>query len=324
MRRLPRLASELAANLLLSIPHVTTSEQRKAQLRILSFIRCATSFWISGQGALSYPAIVYCLTTTQEFWCGYVLQLAHAEPLVTDCLLAISTLYEHPQFLPSFRRNPYLRAEGGRATAESAQVLHPNVPPPPDKFHSSALMYYNRAIRQFKERVENGSASPLLAISSCALFLCIEVIRDNIFAAFTLINHGVKMLQHYASYIPQDKQAGLFRMVKLMFSRMGVTAAAIGHLLPADDAVRSDGRGQMSTFQSICDARDELFAIMSGSYHYFRSAASYKEAIMRARTYDLQSNKNFTFEGTAAMETMYGATWTQRVRFSRCLLYSTC
>jgi hypothetical protein len=187
-------------------------------------------------------------------------------------------------------------------------------------------MYYNRAIRQFKERVESGSATPLLAISSCALFFCIEVIRDNIFAAFTLINHGVKMLQHYASYIPQDKQAGLFRMVKHMFSRMGVTAAAIGHLLPADDAVRSDGRGQMSTFQSMSDARDELFAIMSGTYDYFRSAASCKEAIIMARTYDPQSNKSFTFEDTTAILTIYGAAyrWTLQVRFSRRLLYSTC
>ena len=216
--------------------------------------------------------------------------------------------------MASFRRNPYSRAEGTSASAERDQVLHPNVPPPPDEFHSSALMHYNRAIRLFKERVESGSATPLLAISSCALFFCIEVIRDNVFAACSLINHGVKMLQHYASSIPQDKQAGLFRMVRLMFSRLGVTAAAIGHHLP-DDASRSDGRRPMSTYQSMSDARDALFDIMSSSYEYFRSAASCKESLMMARTYNPQSNKSFTFEDADMIVTMYGAAyrWTHKV-----------
>lgn len=33
----------------------------------------------------------------KAFWCGSVLQYAQAEPIVLHALLAVSTLYEHPQ-----------------------------------------------------------------------------------------------------------------------------------------------------------------------------------------------------------------------------------
>ena len=161
----------------------------------------------------------------KDFWHGYILQLAHAEPLVTDCLLAISTLYEHPQFMVSFRRNPYDRTPADQEVSENLQILHPDVPPPPDKYHASALQKYNQAIKQFKERMEHGSAAPHLVLTSCALFFCIEVIRDNVFAALSLVNNGMKLLKNYEPVFLDSQQADLFRMFKLMFSRLGVTAA---------------------------------------------------------------------------------------------------
>lgn len=161
----------------------------------------------------------------KDFWHGYILQLAQTEPLVTDCLLAISTLYEHPQFMVSFRRNPYDRTPADKERSEKLEILHPNVPPPPDKHHARALQKYNEAIRQFKNQIEQGSAAPHLILTSCALFLCIEVIRDNVFAALSLVNNGMKLLKDYGSTFAQGQGADLFEMFKQMFSRLGVTAA---------------------------------------------------------------------------------------------------
>lgn len=127
--------------------------------------------------------------------------------------------------MTSFRRNPYDRSTADKERSETLGVLHPDVPPPPDVYHASALKKYNQAIRQFKERTEQGLVAPYLVLTSCALFFCIETIRDNVFASLSLVNNGVELLKHYGSMLSEIQQAGLFKMFKLMFSRLGVTAA---------------------------------------------------------------------------------------------------
>ena len=254
----------------------------------------------------------------KDFWHGYILQLAHTEPLVTDCLLAISTLYEHPQFMVSFRRNPYDRTPADKERSESLGVLHPHVPPPPDKYHASALQKYNQAIKQFKERLEHGSAAPYLVLTSCALFFCIEVIRDNVFAALSLVNNGMKLLKDYGPMFSESQQADLFRMFKLMFSRLGVTAATIGYALPTKDLPRLTTVGSVDVFPSITEARDALFAIMSDSRDYLTDAAAWKDAFMSSNSVESSSDRLAIYEHTNVLETMYGASyrWTDEVRHS--------
>ena len=58
---------------------------------------------------------------------------------------------------------------------------------PPDEYHIRALQIYNRAMRGFQLRVEDGKATLLLALLSCLLFICIELIRDDIFLALSLL-----------------------------------------------------------------------------------------------------------------------------------------
>lgn len=57
----------------------------------------------------------------QDFWCGRVLQLCHAEPYVRDAALAISTLYRHPQYLQRFSVN--LEGDQHLPNAEKIKLL---------------------------------------------------------------------------------------------------------------------------------------------------------------------------------------------------------
>lgn len=212
--------------------------------------------------------------------------------------------------MASFRRNPYARTADEVEKAENLGITHPNVPPPPDKFHASALHKYNQAIRQFKQRIEHGSVPPHLVLTSCALFFCIEVIRDNLFAALALVNNGVQMLKYYGSTFSKGQQDGLFKTFKLMFSRMGLTAATIGHALPMEDLPALTSVGQVSSFGSIMEARDALFAIMSDSRDFIKAASAWKDAVVPSMSKNSSPSKHLVNgEKINMIETMYGASY---------------
>ena len=82
------------------------------------------------------------------------------------------------------------------------------VPPRVDENHINALRAYNRAIRTLNQRMNDGTVTPLLMLLSCVLFICIEVIRDNVFAAITLYTSGFNMLKQYDSAIVNENEQG--------------------------------------------------------------------------------------------------------------------
>lgn len=166
-------------------------------------------------------------------------------------------------------------------------------------------------------RVEQGLATPSLVLTTLPLFLCIEVIRDNVFAALALIKHGVGMLEHYTSIESEQQGPGLFRTVRLMFSRIGVTAATIGFPLPEKDLPKPATVGYVSSFESLNDARDVLFAIMSRSHTFFKDAIAWKMAFISSNRCGSQHSMDCAnSEDSNVIETMYGTVfrWTNQVR----------
>ena len=123
---------------------------------------------------LSWTAPRIASVLDRDFWCGRVLQLAQAEPMVMHSLLALSTFYEHPQYMTGYSPELWLRENNASNIARS---------------------HYSFAIRSFSARMNAGTVTPLLAILSCVLFTCIEVIRDNAFEALRLLAKGVQMLR---------------------------------------------------------------------------------------------------------------------------------
>jgi len=94
-----------------------------------------------------------------------------------DCIVVLSTLYEHPQYLKTFQKGT------------------PLGPPPLDRYHAQALKRFNRALFNFKATVENGKATPMLTLLSCLLFvspqLPTRLFRKFLFSGDLLILIGV-------------------------------------------------------------------------------------------------------------------------------------
>jgi hypothetical protein len=221
----------------------------------------------------------------QEFWCNQILQAAQTEAFVIDSIVAISTLYEHPQFMASFYSNP------------SGNVVEPAT----TKFHSEALRHYNRAINTVKQFIESGKASPIMALLSCSLFVCIELIRDNVYVALQLYQKGVALIDQCDANGTPSQYSALLMNIKQIFGRLGALVPAYAHpKLLAMDALP---HGQ-DAFQDLTSARNTLFALMLQSNLFVQEAEEWSHQASR------KCNQTETVSDASDpmpdLETMYG------------------
>ncbi|CZT21123.1 uncharacterized protein RCC_06984 [Ramularia collo-cygni] len=201
----------------------------------------------------------------KPFWCGPMLSLAQSEPVILDALLAISILYEHPQYMKTFLTNNehYPTPRDHPAISPVSSI---------DNNYASALRYYNRSMKTLRKQVEANKASTLLALVSCMLFTCIEVIRDSVFSALALLTNGIKLLEQVSS-CPLASDDALFKPTRQILIRMSLTAAAFGHWLPIDITPHPFIGGEDVVFHSLEDARDALFALNQDGHRFLQDAA---------------------------------------------------
>lgn len=212
-----------------------------------------------------------------------------------DSILAISTLYEHPQFLASFYSNPR-----GRLNSPDG--------PPLNEHHSEALVYYNRAIKSFKQSVIEGRATPLLALMSCSLFLCIELIRDNVYAALELYKRGAQLLRQFRESIREDQDSSLLGTIRLMFARMSALAPAFSSYDMNKAILDNDADPNSVKVVSMTEARNELFALMIESDRFVRDTNTWMTSLVASRTSSnaTRDPASDLDEDASAVETMYG------------------
>lgn len=205
------------------------------------------------------------LMAEQEFWCNNVLQVAQKEPFVVDSLLAISVLYEHPQYLSSFTGSP-----GEAPTPEYPGTSFEGTPVP-DEYLAYALKLYNRSIQSLTAEMNQGKASHTVALLSCLLFICIETIRDNVLATMGLFMQGTNMLKHIdRSRLTSDEET-MLKVMERTFQRMAVQAVLYGH--PSGPSLRHDLQiNATHNLQSLAEARGALFSHAALSYSFMREA----------------------------------------------------
>ncbi|KAK5114133.1 hypothetical protein LTR62_002703 [Meristemomyces frigidus] len=231
----------------------------------------------------------------KQFWTGDILQLAQQEPCILDSLLAISLLYEHPQYIevlgPRAGARPISQPIGdGMKTPALATIGFEDGPPPLNQHHAAALRAYNRAIVQLRHKLEDGKASPLLALASCVLFLCIEVIRDNVFGALALFAKGNGLLDLVNGQSPTNREQTLVTTIRLMMHRLGVLAAAFGHPKPIEYTAQTELDSCDNSFGSTSDARDALFSIMATSHKFIARSIQYRDRVINGEKGELSTS----------------------------------
>lgn len=199
------------------------------------------------------------------------MQLAQHEPFVLDSLLTISVLYEHPQYMASFNGKP------GHAPDHDNPGTSFEAPTPLDGHHLHALKLYNRAIRSLSAQIAEGKASQAVALLSCVLFICIETIRDDVFAAMTLFTQGINMLKRIERKKSTSKDTSMLVLVEYIFERMAVQAVLYGH--PSGPSLRHDLKSNDHVqLNTLAEARSSLFSLVVGSHSFMQQAGEYVSA----------------------------------------------
>ena len=170
--------------------------------------------------------------------------------------------------------------------------------------HASALRLYNRAIRAFQQNMKDGKATPALALVSCALFFCIEVIRDDVFAALALLTKGAGLLRQFASTISNENESGLLNLIQGLFARQGMMAGTLGQgnpmYVPAEFVISE----QCGAFTNMTEARNALFGLMGGTRELNLGAEAFKESLITENA--VESVCSGTASDADALDTMFG------------------
>ncbi|KAJ5143219.1 uncharacterized protein N7515_002006 [Penicillium bovifimosum] len=113
----------------------------------------------------------------QAFWSGWVLQVCRTQPVIWDAIISLSVLYERP---PIHETPPWVLMNGPAAVR--------------DRHHREALVWYSRALALLQQRINQRTADLMVALTSCILFIAIELLQGNVKAALILYKQGAQLI----------------------------------------------------------------------------------------------------------------------------------
>ncbi|KAL4813591.1 hypothetical protein BDW67DRAFT_192755 [Aspergillus spinulosporus] len=193
----------------------------------------------------------------QSFWTVTVPRICRAETAVWDAVNAISTLFEFPEMCLDF---VFLRHEKTQSSLNDKQI--------------EALSWYSRSLSKIRSGIERGNLSVQVALVSCVLFICIEMVQGRVEEALELYSQGVQLihdLRARARYalLTASEIGFIESTIVPLFVRLG-TAALVISGVPVCDLLSGLDTQQEYLFQSLEDARDALIPLAAEVQIFWR------------------------------------------------------
>jgi hypothetical protein len=154
-----------------------------------------------------------------SFWNRMILQFSHNYPTVQQSLVALSAIYE--------ANDQDNRSPGSSMTA--------SLPAP------HALHQYNKAVRHLVEYLSSTQHDLRVTLISCLIFVWIEILQNNLDAAFKHLDGGLKILRDirvslcipsYAEIPAIHDAEDIYGSLSRSFIRLRIQAAIHGSQLP--------------------------------------------------------------------------------------------
>ncbi|KAL4984718.1 hypothetical protein BDW68DRAFT_166571 [Aspergillus falconensis] len=184
----------------------------------------------------------------QSFWTVTVPRVCRVETAVWDAVNAISTLFEFPGMCLDF---VFLRHEKTQSSLNEKQI--------------EALGWYSRSLSKIQSAIERGNLNAQVALVSCVLFICIEMVQGRVEEALALYGQGVQLihgLRAKARYAAQSASDVDFLETTIvpLFVRLGTAALGISGV-PICDLFSGLDTQHGYLFGSLEDARDALIPL---------------------------------------------------------------
>ncbi|KAJ5682699.1 hypothetical protein N7462_005864 [Penicillium macrosclerotiorum] len=202
-----------------------------------------------------------------DFWTSVVPQICRTEPSVWDAVIAISSLFEHPDQCMDFT---LLRSRGG-----NSQYLN--------KSQQEALVWYSRSISSVHSQIKRRGADPYIALISCVMFICIETIQGRMEEALQLYRQGTSLIMDLRAQVRlgivcASKTMLLERMIIPLFLRLGTVSLTISGTQPSELFTATETRLNVP-FESIAAARSAIAALGKEIILFDREARCHLRAV---------------------------------------------
>jgi hypothetical protein len=153
--------------------------------------------------------------------------------------------------------------------------------------------------------MSSGDGTPLLALLSCTMFLCIELIRDNIFVALQLYQRGVELSKQLGPGIGTAQDRTVLTMITNLLGRVGALIPSYAHpeiMIDNQDASLEDG------FKDVAHARSSLFALIMESSSFAVDVRKFKESLFSSTSPSFEQGEQAEQQekSQSGLATMYG------------------
>ena len=185
--------------------------------------------------------------------------MARSNPIIWDGVLAISVLYEHPQW-----------AKGhGAESPDHDIVTDPQ---------TMALKFYNRAIFRIRNQTTHTVDDISSALMSCILFTCIEFLQDSTDQLPLLYQAGYKLLQDNPLALDRlDSSlvgpADIREVILPMFTRLGGLATLASG--PQPRIFPTPNIECLSGTTTLAEARCRFYPLLDHMYGCIIAASRY-------------------------------------------------
>ncbi|RDW81418.1 Zn(II)2Cys6 transcription factor domain-containing protein [Aspergillus mulundensis] len=179
----------------------------------------------------------------QAFWTVTVPRICRLEPAVWDAVNAISALFEFPDICGDF---VFLRSRDEPRMNEK---------------QSEALGWYSRSLSKIQSGIERRSVDVHVALVSCVLFVCIEMVQGRVEEALGLYGQGVRLILDLRARGASVRDVGFLEdTIVPLFIRLGTAALSISGV-PICDLYSGFDAQRSYLFRSLEDARDTLIPL---------------------------------------------------------------
>lgn len=204
-----------------------------------------------------------------DFWTSVIPQICRSEPAVWDAVIAISALFEHPDQCRDFT---FLRSPHGRSQ-------------PLSTIQQNALAWYSRSISSVRSQIDRRGADPYIALISCILFICIEMIQGRVEEALQLYQQGVSLIfdlrtQTSRGIVSMSKVSLLEDTIVPLFLRLCAISLTISGVQPIG-LYRLIKIDSPRMFESLDDARSCITELSTEVQTFEKNATKHVQAVGR-------------------------------------------
>ncbi|KAL3455311.1 hypothetical protein BJX64DRAFT_272634 [Aspergillus heterothallicus] len=191
-----------------------------------------------------------------KLWSYLIPQLGEHEPSIRHAMTAIGAIHS--------------RIQNRRLIPEK----EPSIPS-----ETFVIEEYNKSIQGLTKSLASANTSLDLVLTTCCLFVCLEMLQGNQKAALDHIEGGLRIIQKNEQFSSMNaRQTELYTELRSLFMRLNLQASFMGRLLIPLKHSSTDIVRPGTPFTTLSQARSHLDQLMLKALLFIRSVGIMREA----------------------------------------------